>query len=242
MMNIYDNYWTRMKLREEFGKIGRIPAKRWCPSEGLNEIEKVYFNRIRESNSILEIGSGDNTLQKKFRQSGYEGAYHTMDISREFPHEFSDIKEIEGVYDAIVMLQVIEHMNLNEFGETLEVVESHLAPEGKVIISTTQPQSIIPWESWDMTHVQHYPLHDLYTLFRTRGFSVECYRVYTQRPPSTNRERIRLFLRKLLCYILGVDWADSVALILQKESSPDTTARGADQLPKNQSTVFQQVG
>lgn len=224
MPNAFDDYWRRMKLREEFGNIGRIHVKKWYDSEGLNEIEEVYFSEMKDLASILEIGSGTNSLQKKFHDNGYGGLYHTMDLSREFPHDYHDLSEIEGVYDGIVILEVIEHMSLQEFRGLLEFIDGHLAPRGKLAISTPHSRSISPWASWDMTHVQQYPLHDLYTLFRTRGFSAKCYRVWCQKPHCAVRQRVRLFLRKVLCYILGVDYVDSVALILQREESCDKAA------------------
>ena len=74
-----------------------------------------------------------------------------------------------------------------------------------------------------MTHVQHYPLHDIYALLRKRGYTISCYRVWTQKPKSDLLQRFRLFLRKVLCYILGVDYADSVALIAQKAPTVQET-------------------
>jgi len=227
MPEIFDDYWRRMKFREEFHTIRGIPVKRWYVCEGLNEIEEVYFREMKGMRSILEIGSGTNVLQKKFKDSGYAGLYHTMDLSPEFPHNYHDLKEVERTYDGIVILEVIEHMKLEEFWGLLDFIDAHLAPEGKLVISTTHPGGVIPWESWDMTHVQHYPLHDLYALFRTRGFSVKCYRVLTQKPPCAIRHSVRLFLRKVLCHILGLDYADSVAVVLQRQKPLAETTEGA---------------
>lgn len=217
MPKMFDGYWERMKLREEFNSIKRIPVKKWYPCRGLNEIEKVYFDELKGQGSILDIGSGTNLLQRKFCESGYEGVYHTLDLSREFSHDYYDLAAVDRDYDAIVLQEVIEHMSLDQFGELLEFIDAHLAPEGKLVISTTQPRSVIPWEAWDMTHVQHYPLHDLYALFRARGFTARCYRVWTRRRKYTLRQEFRLFLRKVLCYVLGVDHVDSAAIVLHRQ-------------------------
>ncbi len=224
MSKPFDNYWQRIRIREEFNNISSIPVKRWYFSEHLNEIEQVYFDETMKSKSILEIGSGTNSLKKKFQDNGYGGLYHTMDLSREFLHDFYDLNEIEGVYDSILMLEVIEHMKLEEFYGLLDFINRHLGPEGKLVISTPHSRSIAPWESWDMTHVQHYPLHDLYALFRMRGFSPQCYRVWYRNPRVAIKQRVRLLLRKVFCYILGIDYVDSVALILQREESSEKDA------------------
>ncbi len=220
MQEIYDDYWSRMQFREEFNRIGKIPVKRWRQSEDLNEIEQVYFDKMQNLGSILEIGSGTNILQQKFLREGYRGTYHTMDLSREFPHNYHDLNEVTCVYDGMIILEVIEHMKLEEFWSLLDFIDSHLAPDGTLVISTCQPGSIVPWESWDMTHVQHYPLHDLYALLRARGYSAQCYRIWIQKQKCSGREKIRLWLRKVLCCLLGVDYADTAALIARKKSAP----------------------
>jgi len=220
MSQLYDDYWRRMELREEFLNIGRIPVKRWYASEGLNDIERVYFDELAGSDSILEVGSGRNNLREKFFRSGYDGLYRTMDLSREFPHDYHALADVEGIYDAIVILEVIEHMGLEQFWDLLEFIGAHLAPHGKLVISTTQPGSVIPWESWDMTHVQHYPFHDLYALFRARGFSVRCFRVWTRSHRETLRQGGRMLLRRMLCYVLGIDYADTIALVMQRGPAP----------------------
>jgi hypothetical protein len=206
-----------MKLREEFNRIPKIPVKKWYYSEGLNEIEKVYFDEMKGLEAILEIGSGTNALKRKFYNCGFEGSYDTMDLSREFPQDYHSLKEIRKKYDGIVILEVIEHMSLDEFWELLTFIETHLTPEGKVALSTAHAGSIVPWESWDLTHIQQYPLHDLYALFRSHSFSAKCFRVWCQRPRVPFKQKIRLLLRKLFCYILGVDYTHSVAMILKKE-------------------------
>lgn len=217
MQEMYDEYWQRMRFREEFNNLSGIPVKRWYFSEGLNEMEQVYFDTLKESESVLDIGSGTNSLKKKFHDNGYGGIYHTMDLSREFPHDFHNLDEIERVYDGILILEVIEHMRMEEFWKLLDFVDAHLAPEGKLVISTSHPRSVIPWESWDMTHIQHYPLHDLYAVFRSRGFSAECYRLWCRRARVGIVQGMRLLLRRFLCYILGIDYVDSFALILQRK-------------------------
>ena len=225
METAFDDYWKRMQFREEFRHINTIPVKRWYVSDGLNEIDQVYFNEMKELKCLLEIGSGTNSLQKKFRDNGYGGLYHTMDLSREFIHDYYDLNAIDSLYDGILILEVIEHMSLEHFWSLLDFIDSHIAPQGKLIISTSHPGSIVPWQSWDMTHIQHYPLHDLYALFRSRGFSAKCYRVWCQKAQRTITQRVRLWLRRKLCYILGLDYADSIALILQKQGDAEEPAK-----------------
>jgi len=224
MRQAYEDYWQRIKLRQDFADIRRIPVKRWYPCDELNEIEAEFFNEMKDLRTIIDIGSGNNALKNKFKKCGYQGTYHTMDLSEEFDHDYHDLAEIKGTYEGIMILEVIEHMDLEEFMKLLSFIDSHLAPAGKLIISTTQPRSIIPWESWDMTHVRQYPLHDLYALLTKRGYRVSCYRVWTQKPVSNLLQRARLFLRKVLCYILGVDYADSIAVIARKAPAAEKTA------------------
>jgi len=45
-----------------------------------------------------------------------------------------------------------------------------LAPGGKLLLTTPNPHCVVSWQAWDMTHVQHYPYHDLHALLRLAGF------------------------------------------------------------------------
>ena len=208
-----------MKFRAEFNAIRRIPKKKWYWSNELNEIEKIYFRELAATASILDIGSGSNALKDKFLRAGYRGIYHTLDLSREFQHEYYRLEDVQDRYNGIVLLEVIEHLALNEFWKLLEFVETHLTSPGKVVLSTPHARSIVPVGSWDMTHVQQYPLHDLYTLFRSRGFTVRCYRILCQDRNLGLLKRIRTLVKRVLCFFLGVDYVDGVALIITRENT-----------------------
>src|SRR3970040_3132468 len=143
MKKLLDNYWKHLETRKTTGNIGR-PVLRWFPSEAFkfNEVESTLFQRFKECKHILDIGAGDNTLKKKFIKYGFQGKYETFDVSREFEHDYYVLKDIKERYDGIIVLEVIEHLDLEEFFNLLEKIDNIILPSGIFAISTPNPACI----------------------------------------------------------------------------------------------------
>lgn len=215
---MFDAYWKHKMVLKELGAFPR-PVLRWYPTDGCNEVDRLYIERLGRCRRILDIGAGDLRIKAKFVTQGYRGEYKTLDLSRERAHDFYAIEEVTGQYDGIMLLDVIEHLELEAFYRLLDRIEALLEPGGTIVISTPNPACISPMWAGDMTHIQQYPLHDLVALFRARGYVCEAFRVIlTAHERFSLRDRFRLLIKKVLTHYLGVDYADNILVIATKEA------------------------
>lgn len=208
----YRNYWRRLQAREQILVGIRAPRVHWFWSDSLNEAEEIIFERTRQAARVLDFGAGEARLKRKFLAAGYEGEYHTLDLSTEQEHTYYDLSQVKGQYDAILCLEVIEHMTLNEYVELMDGFQRLLAPGGILVISTPNPLCVVPMWALDAGHIQQYPLADLVADFEVRGYQAEAYRICLGRRPS-RWPAIKLMVGRLLCYFLNVDYAQGLLLI-----------------------------
>lgn len=211
----YKDYWRRMAFREEAQRY-RAPCLDWYDTTRLNPAEAVVFERVSGATRLLDFGAGDLRLKEKFVQAGFRGRYETLDLSEEFAHDYTDIGEVRGGFGAILCLEVIEHMPLASFDPTLSAICDLLEPGGTLVLSTPNPLCIVPMWARDSGHIQQYPLHDLIAYFLSRDFHVEPFRVRLRPARVSLWRRLRLLVQRVLCYMLAVDYADGLLLVLVK--------------------------
>jgi SAM-dependent methyltransferase len=216
---LFTNYWEFIRKRNEFGSIKR-PVLRWYPSSDLNQFQYKVFDFVKDSESLLDFGAGDLTLKNKFTKAGYKGQYFTCDVSTDFKYDFSSLEEIiskKKKFDAVLVLEVIEHLSLSEFEKFLPALISLLKPGGKLVISTPNPHSINSVWSTDLTHVKSYPHPDLWALFTLKGFECRPYRViWTRKKWMGPVEKLKFEVSRVLTHFLGVDYAVGIALMCEK--------------------------
>jgi len=218
----YRDYWRRLQARERLFAVLRAPRLYWFWSDGFNEAEAVIFRRTRHLARILDFGAGEARLKAKFLAAGYQGEYHTLDLSTEPQHTYHDLSEVHGKYNAIFCLEVIEHMSLNEYIGLMDAFQRRLAPGGVLVVSTPNPLCVASMWALDAGHVQQYPLADLAADFQIRGYQTETYRICLGQRP-TYWGAIKLWIGRLLCYFLNVDYAQGLLLIGAKQG-PATDA------------------
>ncbi len=179
---------------------------------GLNEMEQAIFGHASHASRLLDYGAGDKRLKGKFLAAGFKGRYETLDMSAEDEHEYSSISQVKGQFDAILCLEVIEHMSLNDYVDLMDEFGKLLDPGGTLIIGTPNPLCVVPMWAGDPGHVQQYPLSDLAADFVVRGYEVEAYRVRYGAWPK-GLPRLRFFAMRVLCYLLSVDYAQGLVVI-----------------------------
>lgn len=215
MDSLYSNYWEFLEKRNAFGQIPR-PVIRSYPSKELSPLDHLYFDYLGDRKLILDIGAGDAKLRDKFLANGFQGRYLTCDPAKNRKHDFASVEEAlaSGLkFDAILVLEVIEHLSLGEFNKFVKQVLELLQPNGKIVISTPNAQAINSTWAGDYTHIKTYPLPDLWAIFTLLGFDCKPYRVSITSETLTLRDRIRAFLAKVITNILGVDYAVGVVIL-----------------------------
>jgi SAM-dependent methyltransferase len=190
-------------------------------------MEQAIFNRTRHAGRVLDFGAGDKRLKSKFLAAGFHGRYETLDMSFEDEHEYSSISQVDGRFDAVLCLEVIEHMSLNDYVDLMDEFGKLLNPGGFLVIGTPNALCVVPMWSLDTGHIQQYPLADLAADLVVRGFEVEAFRVWHGPWPKGIAKRVRLLLNRGLCYILGVDYAHGIVVIGTKKSVPESTGQPA---------------
>ena len=222
----YRNYWARHKAREVMYRTLRARCLSCEDCVQLNEMEQAIFNHTKHASRLLDFGAGDKRLKGKFLSAGFQGRYETLDMSFEDEHEYSSISQVTGRFDAILCLEVIEHMSLNDYVDLMDEFDKLLNPDGTLIIGTPNPLCVVPMWAGDPGHIQQYPLADLAADLVVRGYGVEAFRVrYGAWPKGTSR--LRFVAMRVLCYLLSVDYAQGIVVIGKKKSPTESNGESA---------------
>jgi methyltransferase family protein len=211
----YETYWQRKELLKRSWP--SFPVRRWWETDGLCDIERAYFDAVRNAPSLLDVGAGDLRVMRKLQAAGYQGEYHTQDIGQEGQYTYTDLTSVSRSYGAILCLDVLEHLALSDGVALLKRMVSLLSPGGALVLQTPNAAYIPEPRSWDMTHLHVYNIQDLWAFFTCEGLKVEGFRVVLgpERAGLVGGLRssiIRYAKRK----ILGCDFANNISLIARK--------------------------
>ena len=212
----YRDYWARHQARDVMYQTLRAPCLSCENCAELNEMERAIFDHTKNATRLLDYGAGDKRLKDKFLSAGFKGRYETLDISTEDKHEYSSIADVPGKFDAVLCLEVIEHMSLNDYVDLMDEFDKRIEPGGTLIIGTPNPLCVVPMWAGDPGHVQQYPIADLAADFVVRGYSVQAFRVrYGAWPKGLSW--LRFLVMRILCYFLSVDYAHGIVVIGKKK-------------------------
>ena len=216
----YETYWARKRLI--IGSLPEFPVRRWWPTDGLCDIEKIYYDAIAGAAKLLDVGAGDLRVMRKMRAAGYKGEYLTQDVGPEGEYTYRDLNEIQDRFGAVLVLDVIEHLPLENGLKMIAQAASLLDTNGVLVLQTPNAYYIPGPLAWDMTHLQVYNIEDLWAYLRCMGLTVEGYRVVFGKPPrgpvSAARSAIVAYVKRR---ILGCDFANNIALVARKASLDD---------------------
>ena len=215
----YQNYWARKQLLADMPP--RFPVLRYWKSPGLSQVEQVCFDAVHKAERLLDYGAGDLTVMRKLRQAGYAGEYHTLDIGDEYTYTYSDLSQVTETYDAILCLDVIEHLSLQEGLTLLGRLAGLLSPGGRLVLQTPNARCVRPPLAWDMTHLHCYNLGDLWAYLECQELDCRGYRVVFRESRTTWREKLRFLVTAfLVTRICGLDYADNIVLIGKRRTGP----------------------
>ena len=211
----YRTYWQRKEMLRR--GVPAFPVRRWWDTDGLSEIEQIYFDAVRKSASILDVGAGDLRIMRKFQSAGFKGEYHTQDIGAEGQYTYLELRDVTRRYGAILCLDVIEHLPLVEGLALLDQMVALLEPGGALILQTPNAAYIPDGRSWDMTHIHLYNLPDLYAYLACERFDVKGYRVVLgEKNPGLVRRMKGGITAYMKQRILGCDFANNIALVARR--------------------------
>ncbi len=211
----YRTYWQRKEMLRR--GVPAFPVRRWWDTDGLSEIEQIYFDAVRGASSLLDVGAGDLRIMRKFQSAGFTGDYHTQDIGKEGQYTYGDLSEVTRRYGAILCLDVIEHLPLADGLMLLDRMVTLLETGGSLVLQTPNAAYLPDARSWDMTHIHLYNLPDLYAYLACDRLEVTGYRVTLRdRNPGLIRSAkigITAYVKR---NILGCDFANNIAIVARR--------------------------
>jgi len=220
----YETYWRRKELLRR--SYPGFPVRRWWETDGLCDIERIYFDAVREAPSLLDVGAGDFRVMKKLQAAGYAGEYHTQDVGSEGRYTYRDLSEVNRLYGAVLCLDVIEHLDLRDGLGLVRRMLQLLAPGGALVLQTANAAYIPDPRSWDMTHVHVYNAPDLWAFLQCEGMETTGYRIVLgdrfQSPVVLARNAIVAYVKRK---VLGADYANNIALVARKSTAPSSPGR-----------------
>lgn len=177
-VDLYENYTSTSVLydvdEEEFTKNSAIYFRK-------NLLE--YFG-ANNNIKILEIGCGYGRYTKAILESGFKNVIG-IDISKEqvtyakeklglnnvFVADAIEYLDKSDTYDMILLMDVLEHLELEYAVLLLRKVFSRLQPGGRFIIHV--PNSLAPFRPsyyGDVTHVRSFSVDSMSQILRMSGF------------------------------------------------------------------------
>ena len=151
---------------------------------------------------------------------GFSGVYHTHDTGHEYEYTYSDLEDVRRTYDAVVCIDVLEHLELADGLGLLHRLISLVEPGGVLVIQTANANFARHPMAWDMTHLHVYNPLDLWTYLTALGLSTTVYRLIFGRPPVGLKARIHESLRGWLSSELTVDHCQNILVVGRIPSAP----------------------
>lgn len=210
-------YWEYMRLRDEYGRQPQRAVRWWmadATDPELSPAEQLMLAHFADAERVLDIGAGDLRMKARFQAAGFAGCYETTDQSPEFEYDYRSLEDAptDG-FDAVVVLEVIEHIPLDAFDDFVDGVLRVLKPNGRLVLSTPNASCIKTIWAGDMTHRHPYRSPDLAAYLHLRGVESEIHRVTWRAPSASRSERVRYNVAKVLARIQQVDYAEGVFLL-----------------------------
>jgi 2-polyprenyl-3-methyl-5-hydroxy-6-metoxy-1,4-benzoquinol methylase len=185
---------SQQKVFDKFHSTGMSTANEFGSLEAnLKNISSTYdwnYKKLLPTSKqakILDLGCGLGQFLYFLKASGYNN-FLGVDVSQEMLdlcrknvteklEKINSISEFlrdkNGVYDLIVMNDLIEHLPKNEIIEDLEIIKSALKKGGKLIVKTNNLAAItggrLRYE--DFTHEVGLTEYSLKQVLKTAGFS-----------------------------------------------------------------------
>jgi len=211
----YLNYWKRKEILQETIP---VPLLEYWPDAKNSPCERMIIDDILAAQSILDYGAGDKKMAELLVERKYSGKYFSQDIGDEFSYDYQHLSEIDEKFDIILLLDVIEHLDLESGLNLCHKLLHHLNKGGRLYIQTPNGRCIRNHLGSDMTHLQLYNAKDLYAYFTSLGYSVFPYRVcFKWQSWSLKNKLYHLLGNFIITRLLGLDYADNILIKISKK-------------------------
>src|SRR4030043_2171625 len=190
----YRNIWNIPLIKTRFSLIGR---------------------NIRPGMRLLDVGAGKREIEVKIKKKHEGVIYKSMDVDRRLLHDYYALDEVDEQFDLILLLDVIEHLKLDDGVKMLKRINELLVEGGKLIVNI--PNIFNPSRFWlDATKKTAYSYEELGGFVLSQGFEV--LGVYRTFHASLLKYFFRLPLFYPLHRILNVAFAKSIVVLASKKN------------------------
>jgi len=164
---------------------------------------------LKRGESLLDMGANDRNVERFLKEKGVEAEYLSFDVDRSLIHDYYDLSEIDRIFDAAVLFEVIEHMSVKEAVDCLAGARSLLKAGGVLVVST--PNVCHPVVLWrDCTHMTAFRYDELYGLLSSAGFEdIQVYRCGS----FSLRDRLVAAVFRPLLRLLRIDYAPGIVAV-----------------------------
>lgn len=204
-----DLYRRRREVNARYPSVFSLPKVR----RAIRLAEPALADGVR----ILEVGAGEHGRGRRLAEGLRNATCISVDPDPAGNPDHSRVEEVDGTFDLVLALELIEHLPLGEGLELLRQIRARLAPGGMLLLST--PNVFCPGRFLrDATHITPFAWDELGGVLLLAGFRLEgLYRVV----PGSLLRRFRHALVSPLGRALGIDHAaPSIAAVATVDPSP----------------------
>ncbi|MDY6852853.1 MAG: methyltransferase domain-containing protein [Thermodesulfobacteriota bacterium] len=201
--------WSRIQqsrnlAREKFPRILKLPV---VPDQFA-----LVLAAVDSDSKVLDVGANNRRLERKIAEKHGAVYYKSLDIDRNYPHDYYDIREVNEKFSVIACLDVVEHISVPETFQLLGGIFPLLEEGGLFFIST--PNVSHPNYFWrDCTHRTAWRYNELAGVVCESGFGeVSVFRV----GELDFKGRITYLVFKPLIKMLDMDYATSIMIRAKK--------------------------
>jgi cyclopropane fatty-acyl-phospholipid synthase-like methyltransferase len=180
-IRFYDSYVSGFNTHNaELSERDHRDFAAWASARYLPSIE-----HLAKDAKILELGSGHGRMLHFLKSQGFTNALG-IDLSDEQVRiaraagllaEVADmtvfLETKHALYDAIILLDVVEHFSRNELLDLFGMMQKALKPAGTLLIQTANGEGLFPNHIvyGDLTHMTIFNPSSMEQLLRVTGFS-----------------------------------------------------------------------
>jgi SAM-dependent methyltransferase len=215
LSNLADIYWRLLEVRAKFpgASLIRISPDWREKSPPSGPAARLFVEHLAGARTVLDVGAGDRYWSQVLSRLGIDADYRSADLETRHNHDYGDFLSVDDSFDAVLMLELIEHLPLELGLRFIEHAVALLNPGGVLVIGT--PNTHHPNWVWSscVTHIRPWPVQDLWAICKIAGLTrVEAYRQMLVTP----RRRLLLPTQLAFSRLLGIDPAYGLILFAHK--------------------------